>query len=408
MPFENKKEEVKTMAKKKQKEGGIISRALSVLLVLVVLGGLVLGGMQWLAPEKYKPSNWGKGDVAGDEDNKGNEGDPGGMVVTPVLMCDDIDLRIRSYSAGGELVTNTVVQDANGNEVTAYSDAIQSCTIEATVLSTEGSSPSSIQSVTWTYSDPNEYDGLIMNVSGTSATFTLLEPFSKPITVTITSAIDTTISTTVQFDYARRISNVNIASIDGSRAGIANVAMEGSIILLQSPELGMWGNQDDSTNMLVFNSSVVFDTVGTVCDEILSYKATILPSKEMHSKLRAKCDFCQDSPLPITYNPSAKGAVTEFEQGGETHYQREYAGAVWFTDFASQIYGIKDWNLLNHYASPPGWFRNIKELAEECTNEYVMTVEIQSRYGGTYTQQYYLDFQVTVGSINTNIPSYTW
>lgn len=385
-----------------------MKKLFSIFLALVVLGGATLGGLELWGHGKQKPSNWFQSDTEqGEDKDEDNKDDNGGIVITPIF-CEAIDLRIRSYSEEGEIIKNTVIEDENGNEVTGYSDRIQSCTITATVLTEDGGSPSSIQSVEWTIDDPNEYNGVEMNVTGMQATFSLIESFSQPITVTITSTFDRTIQTTIRFDYARRISNVTVTP-DLSRLGVNTVVRNGSTVEIKSPELNKWGETSDHSMGIYMNSKVVFDTVGTVCDEILSYKMSIAPSEEFHSKLRARCDFCQEQALPITFSCSTNGNPTAYEQDGKTYYKIDSTGFVWFTELSAYMYGLTDWEtLLPRYAAPPTWFKNIKELAEECNNEYVVTIEINSRYGGTFTQEFYLDFKAVVNSVNTDIPSHTF
>ena len=194
----------------------ILMNVLAAILILAVLVGCTLGGLQLWGKGKVKPSNWGKPDVAveqpNDDDKDKDNDENGGAVLTPgdetgegtgnkiALTMEQFDLSKMSLGEREEYgimplaeTAFTVTATVNGEDLT---DGQKNVTWSAAAFKNPSSSWATGKSVgTYVTATP----------SGNKLTVSCLKAFGEQIVVTATSTFNSAVSKQLTIDYKEKI-----------------------------------------------------------------------------------------------------------------------------------------------------------------------------------------------------------
>ncbi len=360
----------------------------AVFMAVIVLAGATLGGLQLWAPDKYKPSEWVKQlqtDKTPDEgDKKPDDGNGDGTE-------EDYSVSgIKASCVSDDDVTAQAVR--NGVAVTyANTENASSCTINVTVLTSSGTSPTVIQRVTWSLSDANA--GLTMTVDGTSATFTCGENgFTRQVTATCTSVLNKDVSKTFTFDCAYRYYDYVAFKVNDSDT-FKNIT-----VTTYDNDPSMYRLYRVPSN-LEFNywlSKFVADkTSGTVRNELQSAKFTVTPTERLANSFIAAGVCSEVKSYFWMSNSSGQGTGAIYNHTGTDGISEINGGANvnWKTDssFRMSITGnsgdgqwtSKFYECIENNSADSGAYSD---------GDFVVEITTNWKYGGEKKYRYYVDF----------------
>lgn len=257
---------------------------------LVILSGAAVGG--W-AISKY---------VINDND----------MIIDLPLACDDGSVQIgKSESNGVSLMSAKITPE----QYAAYGIsplAESAYEITATVMDESGSSLDEIQgvefSVVWQDStDETISEYVTLSSEGSVATLSFLKAFSTPIVLTAASVLDSEVTGSTIFDYAKRVVGVNI-SLDGSE----HVISGGETVSVDMPDFS------DSPSGETWRSAVLNLTKsgvlgeGTVQGTVTSLRYSITPTSELINALHEANSSLSSVTGKTFVTPGSNGTAISF------------------------------------------------------------------------------------------------
>lgn len=321
---------MKSKTKNTLKQIGTITACV---LTLILTTGICL---QCFGSDEIKPSNWF-------HQQDGTE-TAGGMTI-PNHESRGVALRVMEIKP----------EDYNNYGIVTYADSAYQVT--ATVKDANGATPEELQKVTYSMvwaSDSVETltDYVTMSTNGTTATFTCLQGFLVPITVTCVSAIDAGKSASLTLHYVRRANGVNLSL----NQGVSVPAKQGNVLsvnLKNYDKLASWNNAP-----IVDFKDIVFDSLGTI-DDTCTIKSIRL-------------DITRD------FASAFAGAVIEDSESGATSGLLKNSITLSNRTYSQQTLLCALYGNLEFTASNYAKFRPLISALENCaSNVFDITIEFE-------------------------------